>query len=127
MKHRKPSGGFEPKLFSTPVHSARNAKSFFQAQLVNNVENSNGNENTSTPMNKSDRTLTNGANKINKSLDRASDTIIPETQEADSVIPETQDDQNPNTQDHCVPETQEDNVPATQDDVATDPVQAQVY
>lgn len=136
---------FDPPSCSTPVHLERKRSSVFQALGRNlpgdatpvvNSTNDNAhdeiieqdkNVNTSISKNRSERTLTNESNKSNKCTETGSDTMIPETQENDSVIPETQDDRIPNTQDDYIPETQEDNVPATQDEVATDPVQAQVY
>lgn len=135
LKLRKHSlGPFQPTTFSTPVRSDRKKSSVFSGPrrvptettpVVDppNVEH----ENAPTPIDISERTLTNGTNNGSES---GSATIIPETQENDSVIPETQGNDTviPETQgnDTVIPETQDDNVPATQDDVATDPVQAQV-
>lgn len=63
------------------------------------------NVNTSNPMNKSNRTMTQ-ANQI----DDSDSTLIPETQStSESVIPETQDDQIPETQEERLPDAERNN------------------
>lgn len=136
-QNRKNSFGFEPLLFSTPIQSKRKKPSIFQtlnasAKPQNEITDSGSNagrhdkddalmnnKSTSTPINKTNRTLT----QANQSEDSQS-TLVPATQTSnESLIPETQDDHVPETQEERLPETEES---YTHDYVATEPVQAKV-
>lgn len=130
---------FEPMSASTPIRTQRKRVSIYDElsgadrpanELIDSVSEARPsdqhdtqtyNRNTSTPKNKTNRTLT----QANQTVD-SDPTLVPATQHGqidDSVIPETQDDQMPETQEERIPETQESH---TQDYSVADPVHAQV-
>lgn len=139
--HKNSLGPFNPSSASTPIQAQRKKRSIFEeltgtSAPLRNESNARApvehdtltnNRNTSTPINKTNRTLTHA-----KQIDDSDRTLVPDTQPTNaSVIPETQDDPIPETQDDQVPASQDEFIPETQDSYtqnnpATDPVQAQV-